>query len=185
MVTMKESFWVAGAAALTMHSLIIFACTLGMGRFEGHTQQTPKPHFCVEMVFKRPCEEPRSDQEAAQAPSPTTPRERHLKKAQKKRSPSPTAATPALTLPRSGISHSSPIYAPAPIYPFEARRKKIQGVVVVRLFLTETGKVHNTIPLSPHANPILESAALTAVHEWRFRPGTQIVEIPIEFKLKA
>jgi TonB family protein len=49
----------------------------------------------------------------------------------------------------------------------------------------ETGGVDNAITLPPHIDPLLEEAALRAVHKWRFKPGARTLEVPIEFKLEA
>lgn len=77
------------------------------------------------------------------------------------------------------------IFNPPPIYPYEAKQKRLQGVVLIQLFLTENGAVHKAVPLPPHIDPLLEDAALNAVYTWRFGPGDRILEVPIEFKLEA
>lgn len=78
-----------------------------------------------------------------------------------------------------------PIFNPPPIYPNEAKRRGIQGIVLVQLSLTQTGVVDKATALLPHADTLLEEAALTAVRTWRFRPGARTLEVPIEFKLEA
>jgi TonB family protein len=82
-------------------------------------------------------------------------------------------------------NEASPIFNPPPLYPNEAKRRGIQGVVLVRLTLTQTGIVDKATALLPRADTLLEDAALTAVHTWRFKPGIKTLEVPIEFKLES
>jgi TonB family protein len=76
-----------------------------------------------------------------------------------------------------------PLYNPPPIYPREARRKKIQGIVFARLSVTALGSVGKVTILPPHTNPLLEEAVLYILPHWRFVPRAQLVDIPIEFRL--
>jgi protein TonB len=78
---------------------------------------------------------------------------------------------------------STPLYNPPPVYPREARRKKVQGVVLVYLSVTPDGAVNQAITLPPRQDPLLEQAALKAVRQWKFHPGARALEVPIEFKL--
>ncbi|MGV8949152.1 MAG: energy transducer TonB [Candidatus Paracaedibacter sp.] len=82
-------------------------------------------------------------------------------------------------------NEATPIFNPPPLYPNEAKRRGIQGVVLVRLTLTQTGIVDKATALLPRADTLLEDAALTAVHTWRFKPGIKTLEVPIEFKLES
>lgn len=85
--------------------------------------------------------------------------------------------------PSGEVSDAFPIFNPPPIYPREARRKRIQGVVMIQLSLTEAGAVDKATALPPCMDPLLEDAALKAIHKWRFKPGVRTLEVPIEFKL--
>lgn len=86
----------------------------------------------------------------------------------------------------SGGAHDPfPTFNPAPVYPLEARRKKIEGIVLVRVSLSERGTVDKAIPLPPRNNPLLEEAALEAIQKWKFKPGILTLEVPIEFKLET
>jgi TonB family protein len=93
------------------------------------------------------------------------------------------ASTPPLTSASSEAGDSLPFYNPPPVYPREARRRKIQGVVRVQVFLTETGEVDKIVTLPPRTDPLLEEAALKAIYKWKFKSGARTVEVPIEFKL--
>ena len=61
-----------------------------------------------------------------------------------------------------------PITTQKPPYPDEARDQKLQGQVVVRAFVSETGDVENVEEVS--GDPLLAKAALDAVKKWKFKP---------------
>lgn len=191
-----DSFWLASMVALTAHSLLILACIFGETHFEGYAcqentffvdmvfvQAEAKPYFSHSMPHKTLWKKSPQPKKAVQTSATQFFKKSQLSKTSKDSSPSTLAPTLISTSSPSNTSFSSPIYAPAPIYPLEARKNKIQGTVFIRLFLTQTGKVQKAIPLHPRTKPILENAALTTIHTWRFKPGPQIIEVPIEFKL--
>ena len=60
-----------------------------------------------------------------------------------------------------------PIGHPMP-YPSEARAKGIQGKVVVRVSISETGTVQNAEAVS--GDPILTAAAIESIKSWKFKP---------------
>ena len=53
-------------------------------------------------------------------------------------------------------------------YPDEAKEKRLQGQVVVRAFISETGAVERTEVVS--GDPVLAAAAVEAVKKWKFKP---------------
>jgi protein TonB len=78
----------------------------------------------------------------------------------------------------------------APIYPEIARRRGEQGRVVLRVNISPEGAPLEVDVAATSGYPILDSAALAAVHQWRFIPATQtgvpvaaVAEIPIHFQL--
>jgi TonB family protein len=83
------------------------------------------------------------------------------------------------------------IYDIAPEYPLELRNKKIQGVVVVRLYIREDGSVITPLIISsPH--PAFSASVLAAVEKWRFSParpkekrGLVQIEIPLTFQFRG
>lgn len=189
---MKERLWPAGIAALVLHSLMITAMALGIT----YPQGMLSPNFCVEVMFaSEPGQEKRAD-ESTREPS-EIPLKKVTKISQTKKSSMPSGkkvASAKTNFKPSGLasgypsaesSDALPIFNPPPLYPDEAKRKGIQGVVLVRLSLMETGTVDNAITLPPHIDPLLEDAALRAVRKWRFKPGARTLEVPIEFKLEA
>jgi len=54
------------------------------------------------------------------------------------------------------------------IYPLEARQQKIQGRVMVKILVSETGDVESAEAVS--GNPMLTHSAVDAVKKWKFKP---------------
>lgn len=55
-----------------------------------------------------------------------------------------------------------------PVYPREAKRKRIQGTVRLRAVITKTGEVRILEVLK--GDPVLVPAALSAAKQWRYIP---------------
>ena len=55
-----------------------------------------------------------------------------------------------------------------PLYPEEARREGVQGIVILEVVVNEEGKVTNTRVL--RAPALLEQAAVDAVQQWEYTP---------------
>ncbi len=74
-------------------------------------------------------------------------------------------------------------YAPRPQYPYEARSRRITGTGVCVVEVNAgSGSVTSTSMASSTGNPTLDSAALSAFRQWRFKPGSvSKVRIPITF----
>jgi TonB family protein len=78
----------------------------------------------------------------------------------------------------------------APLYPDSLRRAGVEGTVVVRLRLTETGAVCDARPLS--GPPALYDAAVATARRWTFdpyradgEPESTWVQIPIAFSVQG
>ena len=79
----------------------------------------------------------------------------------------------------------------SPEYPEEARRKEIEGLVVVEAILDREGRVEPNVQVV-RSIPILDEEAVAAVRKWRFRPARDrdgspvrvILEVPIRFVLR-
>lgn len=74
-------------------------------------------------------------------------------------------------------------------YPMEARRKHIEGQVILSFTVDEEGYVHD-IDIMQSVHPLLDSAAVEAVRDTRFAPGEHNGEavsvrmrLPIRFQL--
>jgi TonB family protein len=69
-----------------------------------------------------------------------------------------------------------------PLYPDEARRNHISGVVVVQAMIDAAGHVTDAIPLQ--GPPELTAAAIDAVKQWTFEPGTRAGKpVPVVFNV--
>lgn len=78
-----------------------------------------------------------------------------------KSSGEPTSALPeSVTLER--------IKTQNPVYPLEAERQGIQGQVIVRFVISETGDVESAEAIS--GDPLLAPAAVAAAKQWKFKP---------------
>lgn len=97
------------------------------------------------------------------------------------------ASGPAVTFPgyRLGDAHT-----PAPDYPWSARRRGVEGRVVVRLRVDAQGNPMFAELVHSSGDSALDRAALQTLRHWRLRPATldglpvdgQVV-VPILFKL--
>jgi protein TonB len=91
----------------------------------------------------------------------------------------------------SGGSDASPLAGNAPPeYPFLARKKGQEGLVLVLAKITDEGWVENVSLAKSSGHSSLDEAALAAVRQWRFQPALQngrpvssSLEQPIRFRL--
>src|SRR5579863_7214211 len=90
-------------------------------------------------------------------------------------SPPTSAASPDNPLIKRS-AHAPKIVVPArpisvgrPSYPKEARKKKIEGRVVLHAIVTLDGMLNDLTVVS--GNPVLADAALEAVRQWRYQPS--------------
>jgi len=79
-----------------------------------------------------------------------------------------------------------------PSYPYSARRRNIQGNVIVRFLVTPDGNVRKPSIVESKPGGIFEKSVLEAVTQWRFRPGyykgkavAVWVVLPIQFNLSG
>lgn len=92
--------------------------------------------------------------------------------------------------PEAPRYHAKYLNNPAPAYPLAARRRNIEGKVLVRAEVQADGSCSQVELKTPSTSELLNQAALVAVKKWRFIPATlhgetvvAWVEIPITFKL--
>lgn len=70
-----------------------------------------------------------------------------------------------------------------PMYPEEARRNRVSGIVILETLVDATGRVTDVLPLKPLPYGLTE-AAVDAVKQWTFEPGTlQGKPVPVIFNL--
>ena len=80
---------------------------------------------------------------------------------------------------------------PLPDYPFVARRKGLEGKVVLRVAVLPSGAPASVTVETSSKHGILDRAALKTVERWRFIPATRfgqpveaVVRVPVTFKLE-
>jgi len=83
------------------------------------------------------------------------------------------------------------VHRVAPDYPADARRREIEGLVVLEAVLDRDGRIEPGVKVV-RSIPALDEGALRAVQQWRFRPARDesgqtlrvILEVPIRFVLR-
>jgi protein TonB len=80
---------------------------------------------------------------------------------------------------------------PKPDYPAEARRRGLQGKVVLLVEVSAAGLPASVAVASSSGHAALDQAALAAVQRWRFSPATRggapvagTAQVPIQFRLE-
>lgn len=83
-----------------------------------------------------------------------------------------TAAPVVIPRVRAGglVKLAAPVFHPDPIYPPIARQARIEGVVELEGVVGIDGRIHDLKVKSGH--PFLVRAAVDAVLQWRYTPGT-------------
>jgi protein TonB len=80
----------------------------------------------------------------------------------------PKVVTPQRVRVSQGVSQGLLIHEVRPQYPPLARQARIQGSVVLQAVIGKDGTIQNLRVVSGH--PMLTSAALEAVKQWRYKP---------------
>jgi len=75
------------------------------------------------------------------------------------------------------------LFQAAPLYPFEMRRKNVEGTVYVLFVVDQEGRVVNpTVEKSTHR--AFEKPAIDAVRQWKFEPAVRNGE-PVQARLRV
>jgi protein TonB len=91
------------------------------------------------------------------------------------------------------VQEAIPLYKinPPPRYPKTARRRGIQGTVVLSVYVDTQGRVANLWVFESSGYRVLDNAALEAVKKWSFEPGRRgetpvamWVNVPVRFELQ-
>lgn len=105
-------------------------------------------------------------------------------------SQSASSSTPAISSVPADSTQLEVIRSPQPDYPLEAATKGLQGKVVIRLHISETGDVASTEIIS--GDPVLAKAAENGMKQWKFKPfikdGKPVrisKDIPYEYIVKG
>lgn len=101
---------------------------------------------------------------------------------------------PVVSNPLKGaLAQVDPDYLrnPAPIYPWEARRKGWEGVVILKVDVSRSGIPSSVTVEQSSGYAVLDESALKTVRGWRFSPGTiggvpieTFVRVPVRFALE-
>jgi TonB family protein len=76
------------------------------------------------------------------------------------------------------------VRAPAPDYPYEARRAREEGTGLFRLFVDEQGRVTVVTVLKSTGHQVLDSESLRVLKSWRTKPGAKReVDVPLKYVL--
>jgi len=159
----------------------------------------PAPAETVTKV-ETPIEKSEEPKTKEAEPVPKVPTKKPSPRVQPKSQPSAKKAHPKLTGKRPAASRSQgarisarPDYLrnPPPRYPEFARQAHQQGTVILRVVVSETGEALAVSIRSSSGFRSLDRAALEAVRNWRFKPGTlggvpirSMVEVPVRFQLQ-
>ena len=100
------------------------------------------------------------------------------------------SADAILARPQSGVTPPVPTYRPPPEYSEKARKKKIEGTVILYVEVDPTGHARN-IKVVRSLGSGLDEKAIEAVSRWEFRPGmkdgqpvTFAATIEVNFRLE-
>jgi len=72
----------------------------------------------------------------------------------------------------NGVTAPKPVYTPDPEYSERARKKKVNGTVVVAMIVTPEGRVRD-VKIAKSLDEGLNKQALAAVRTWKFEPATK------------
>lgn len=101
-------------------------------------------------------------------------------------------APPATQLVMTSASfEASTLNNPAPEYPSQAKRRGMEGLVMLRVVVTEEGLARTVSVAKTSGFAMLDSSAVETVRRWKFiparqgnQPVTAQVMVPIEFRLQ-
>ncbi|MFW8601936.1 energy transducer TonB [Desulfobacterota bacterium M19] len=100
---------------------------------------------------------------------------------------------PNLPAAASTLQMATPLYwrNPPPRYPALARRRHYTGTVILEVLVNNKGLVSKLRVVGSSGYLLLDEAALAAVRQWQFAPGTEggrptamRVKVPIRFRLR-
>lgn len=75
------------------------------------------------------------------------------------------------------------VYQPAPIYPPELARKKMQGTVYILFIVDKSGRARD-LKVQKTSHPAFNNPALKAVKQWKFEPGKRKGK-PVQFRMRV
>jgi TonB family protein len=186
-------------AALGAAALIHFAA-IALASIHPREQETEFPPgdgtvTTVELELQSPMADPTPPPESVDPPTPNPTVESLVPEERSTPPPIPhptTRFTPPLVKTRnasvgsqgSSSARVSALTAPRLEYPYEARRQKITGSGIAALTVDPlSGSVTSVMMEVSTGSPVLDNAAVTGCHRWRFKPGVSKVKLPITYTL--
>ena len=159
-------------------------------------QPTPEPTPEKILATEKPAPPPAAIPKPTAPPAPT-PKPSPVPQSTPRPRPTATPATTSRATPpprpSGAVVEAAPDARrnPPPIYPETARRNGWEGRVLVRATITTLGTVSAASIVGSSGYGVLDSAAVSAVRRWRFRPKTvgnqpveSTIEVPIDFSLR-
>lgn len=70
------------------------------------------------------------------------------------------------------------LYMPAPVYPASARRKGIEGTVVIEVDVYPDGHCESARVTLTSGHDVLDQAALSAIAKWKYEPRAEVTPAP-------
>jgi TonB family protein len=169
----------ADASRKFLAVLLMLMLTASMAQGQPTTKDPPGVHTHVELEAKPPDE-----------PTPvSSPEVEALPDAEPSTGALPPAAEPDQE-PDKPASADTVAHRPeietyvVPVYPPEARAKKIQGRVVLMVIVDTSGRVEDDIQVVDSI-PMLDQAAIDAVHQWTFTPARDDGGNPVRVSLQV
>jgi TonB family protein len=183
------TFWIAFACAAAIH---VGAVVLAKGKSQKATTEDFKPPGVdLEVVDADP--EPAPSEESITSPPPVAMPSEEEAFPEENRTPAPVRPRKKIriasftrgTAPPFGSMKAMVLYAPRPVYPYEARRQRITGSGIAQLTVDPaSGSVTGVRMAQSCGNVILDDATRDAFRRWRLKPGTPpTVQVPITFTL--
>jgi protein TonB len=161
----------------------------------------PPPPVEIAALPPEPAPRPTAPPAAAAPPVPRT-KPPVLAAAGSAAAPAEPARPASAALPPDGERLAAlPLVPPRPVsaragnrkpdYPAEARRRRLQGQVVLRVDVSAHGTAEHVRVLTSSGHPILDDAAAAAVRAWRFEPARrggmpvpEPVDVPVRFRIE-
>ncbi|HEU5048246.1 MAG TPA: energy transducer TonB [Rickettsiales bacterium] len=104
--------------------------------------------------------------------------------------PQDANATDKLAATTEPVFNAAYLQNPPPEYPLSAKRRGVQGQVMLDVAVTKEGSAHSVNVAHTSGSSLLDEAARDAVRNWRFIPakrGNEAVDarvmVPVQFKL--
>jgi TonB family protein len=93
-------------------------------------------------------------------------------------SPRERTAAEQVRVGAGGITEPVKVRNVKPVYPEEAQRARVQGVVIAEAFIARDGTVRD-VKILRSAGELLDRATIDAVRQWRYAP-TLLNGVPVE-----